>query len=151
MYSLFDLGGALALVTGSSQGIGLALAEGLAAHGAKIVTSGIDASPISFALRHSWFIDGKILRIRMCRDKIYGQLIVVTIAEKVVDPYRAPRNCEGIERLSGSVRSLQRFTIHIKVACGRSADPKLRIYFLDRLRRHFIQLEVFFLRAAAKK
>src|SRR6478672_3196109 len=33
MSPLFDLSGKRALVTGSSQGIGLALAEGLAAHG----------------------------------------------------------------------------------------------------------------------
>ena len=33
-FPLFDLSGRRALVTGSSQGIGLALAEGLAAHGA---------------------------------------------------------------------------------------------------------------------
>src|ERR1700761_3883200 len=121
------------------------------AHSAKIVTRGIDASPISFALRHSGFIDGKILRIRMCRNKINGEIVLVAVAEKVVNPYRAPRNREGIERLPRSFRSLQRFTIHIKVTRGRSADSKLRIDFLDRLRRHFIQLEVFFLRAAAKK
>src|ERR1700733_2699064 len=103
-------------------------------HGAKIVTRGIDASPIPFAFRHSGFINGKILRIRMCRNKINWEIVLVTIAEKVVNPYRAPRNRKWIERLSGSVRSLQRFAIHIKVACGRAADPKLRIYFLDRLR-----------------
>ncbi|MEM8870014.1 MAG: SDR family oxidoreductase [Pseudomonadota bacterium] len=37
---LFDLAGATALVTGSSQGIGLALARGLAEAGAKIVLNG---------------------------------------------------------------------------------------------------------------
>ena len=37
---LFDLAGRRALVTGSSQGIGLALARGLAAHGAKAILNG---------------------------------------------------------------------------------------------------------------
>lgn len=37
---LFDLEGRLALVTGSSQGIGLALARGLAEHGARVVLNG---------------------------------------------------------------------------------------------------------------
>lgn len=40
MSGLFNLGGALAVVTGSSQGIGLALSEGLAAHGARVVING---------------------------------------------------------------------------------------------------------------
>lgn len=42
--SLFDLGGKRALITGSSQGIGLALAKGLAAAGAEIVLNGRDAA-----------------------------------------------------------------------------------------------------------
>lgn len=40
MTNLFDLSGKTALVTGSSQGIGYALAEGLASHGARIVLNG---------------------------------------------------------------------------------------------------------------
>lgn len=40
MTNLFDLTGKTALVTGSSQGIGYALAEGLASHGARIVLNG---------------------------------------------------------------------------------------------------------------
>lgn len=39
-HSLFDLSGKIALVTGSSQGIGLTLARGLAEHGARIVLNG---------------------------------------------------------------------------------------------------------------
>lgn len=38
--NLFDLSGRTALVTGSSQGIGYALAEGLASHGARVVLNG---------------------------------------------------------------------------------------------------------------
>jgi gluconate 5-dehydrogenase len=37
---LFDLTGRIALVTGSTQGIGLAMAEGLAAHGATVIING---------------------------------------------------------------------------------------------------------------
>jgi gluconate 5-dehydrogenase len=42
-FPLFDLAGRRALVTGSSQGIGLALAHGLAQHGATVVLNGRDA------------------------------------------------------------------------------------------------------------
>lgn len=44
--ALFDLTGRLALVTGSSQGIGLALARGLAAAGAKVVLNGRDSAKL---------------------------------------------------------------------------------------------------------
>ncbi|NNU80416.1 SDR family oxidoreductase [Halovulum dunhuangense] len=46
---LFDLGGRTALVTGSSQGIGLALARGLAAAGAAVVLNGRDAAKLAAA------------------------------------------------------------------------------------------------------
>jgi gluconate 5-dehydrogenase len=48
-FPLFDLTGRRALVTGSSQGIGLALAEGLAAHGAEVVLNGRDAARLEAA------------------------------------------------------------------------------------------------------
>lgn len=48
--SLFDLAGRRALVTGSSQGIGLALARGLAAAGAQVVLNGRDAGKLAGAV-----------------------------------------------------------------------------------------------------
>jgi len=48
---LFDLTGRTALVTGSSQGIGRALAEGLAAAGAHVVVHGRDAAKASAVAR----------------------------------------------------------------------------------------------------
>jgi gluconate 5-dehydrogenase len=47
--NLFDLSGKRALVTGSGQGIGLAIAEGLAAHGASVVLNGRSAGPVTEA------------------------------------------------------------------------------------------------------
>ena len=47
--SLFDLKGKRALITGSSQGIGLALARGLAEAGAEIALNGRDARKLSEA------------------------------------------------------------------------------------------------------
>jgi gluconate 5-dehydrogenase len=41
---LFDLNGRTALVTGSSRGLGFAIAEGLAAAGARLVLNGVDAA-----------------------------------------------------------------------------------------------------------
>jgi len=46
---LFDLTGRTALITGSSQGIGLALARGLAAAGAAVVLNGRDAPKLAKA------------------------------------------------------------------------------------------------------
>ncbi|MCA1370186.1 SDR family oxidoreductase [Bradyrhizobium sp. BRP14] len=48
-FPLFDLKGRRALVTGSSQGIGLALARGLAEHGATLVLNGRDRSKLEAA------------------------------------------------------------------------------------------------------
>ncbi|BDA82623.1 gluconate 5-dehydrogenase [Aureimonas sp. SA4125] len=46
---LFDLGGKIALVTGSGQGIGFSLAEGLAAAGAHVVLNGRDEAKLERA------------------------------------------------------------------------------------------------------
>jgi gluconate 5-dehydrogenase len=48
-FELFDLTGKRALVTGSSQGIGFAIAQGLAEHGAEVVLNGRDGDKLSAA------------------------------------------------------------------------------------------------------
>ena len=48
-FELFELTGKRALVTGSSQGIGFALAQGLAEHGAEVVLNGRDAAKLDVA------------------------------------------------------------------------------------------------------
>ena len=48
---LFDLTGRRALITGSSQGIGLALARGLRATGAEVVLNGRDAGKLALAAK----------------------------------------------------------------------------------------------------
>ncbi|QND63757.1 SDR family oxidoreductase [Mesorhizobium loti] len=47
---LFSLDGRLALITGSGQGIGFAMARGLAEHGASVVLNGRDAARIDSAV-----------------------------------------------------------------------------------------------------
>lgn len=51
MSDLFSLSGARALITGSSQGIGFALAKGLAAAGAQIVLNGRDTAKLEAAAK----------------------------------------------------------------------------------------------------
>ena len=49
MTSLFSLAGRRALITGSSQGIGFALARGLSTAGAELVLNGRDAAKLAAA------------------------------------------------------------------------------------------------------
>jgi gluconate 5-dehydrogenase len=49
IHKLFDLSGRIALVTGSSSGIGLTLARGLAAAGAKVILNGRNAAKLDEA------------------------------------------------------------------------------------------------------
>ena len=48
-FELFDLTGKRALVTGSSQGIGFAVAQGLAEHGAEVVLNARDEAKLNAA------------------------------------------------------------------------------------------------------
>ena len=47
--SLFDLSGRVALITGSSRGLGRAMAEGLAAAGARVIVNGTDQARVAAA------------------------------------------------------------------------------------------------------
>ncbi|MBB5496655.1 SDR family oxidoreductase [Paraburkholderia sp. MM5384-R2] len=51
MTSLFDLSGRTALVTGSTRGIGFALAEGLAMAGARVILNGTQADTVAAAAK----------------------------------------------------------------------------------------------------
>ncbi len=51
MSTMFDLTGRLALVTGSSRGIGMAIAQGLASAGARVVLNGRDGARLADAVR----------------------------------------------------------------------------------------------------
>ena len=44
MYKLFDMSGRVAVVTGSTKGMGLEMARALGASGARVVVSGRDAA-----------------------------------------------------------------------------------------------------------
>ena len=49
--SLFDLSGKTALVTGSSEGLGLAMAQGLSAAGARLILNGRDEQKLAKAAK----------------------------------------------------------------------------------------------------
>ncbi|MER9306357.1 SDR family oxidoreductase [Mesorhizobium sp. M0293] len=66
--SLFSLDGRLALITGSGQGIGFALARGLAEHGASVVLNGRDAARI----------DGAVEKLRAAGFKAHASTFDVT-------------------------------------------------------------------------
>ena len=51
MHKLFDLTGRIALITGSSRGIGRAIAEGYAAAGARVVINGRDTKGVAAAVQ----------------------------------------------------------------------------------------------------
>jgi gluconate 5-dehydrogenase len=86
-FDLFDLSGLRALVTGSSQGIGLALAAGLAQHGAELVLNGRDGVKLESAA----------MRLRNA-----GALVSV-VEFDVTDPASVSRGVDQIEREVGSI------------------------------------------------
>jgi gluconate 5-dehydrogenase len=84
---LFDLTGRTALVTGSSAGIGYALAGGLASAGARVVLNGRDA--------------GKLER---AADRLRSQgAFVLTSAFDVTDPAAVDEAVAGIEAECGAI------------------------------------------------
>ncbi|MDO9416112.1 SDR family oxidoreductase [Pararhizobium sp.] len=74
-FPLFDLSGRRALVTGSSQGIGYALAEGLAAHGAEVILNGRSPDKVEAAVD----------TLRKAGHKVHAAVFDVTNKDSVVD------------------------------------------------------------------
>ena len=68
--NLFDLSGRTALITGASRGIGFAIAEALAAAGARVILNGRSASSL----------DEAALRLRQCGAQVETSVFDVTNA-----------------------------------------------------------------------
>jgi gluconate 5-dehydrogenase len=72
-FELFSLEGRIALITGSSQGIGFALARGLAEHGATVIINGRDQNKVNKA-------------VTLLEDEghtVFASVFDVTVAEEV--------------------------------------------------------------------
>ena len=86
-FELFELTGKRALITGSSQGIGFALAQGLAEHGAEVVLNGRDAGKL----------DAAAARLAAAGHKVSVAGFDVTQAQAAKD------GVEAIEKNSGAI------------------------------------------------
>ena len=71
--NLFDISGKLALVTGSTQGLGISLAKGLASAGCKVVLNGRDEKKLNNAVEQ-FNKDG---------FEVYGSVFDVTNEEQI--------------------------------------------------------------------
>ncbi len=99
MQSLFDLTGKTALITGATHGIGMAMAEGLAVAGAKIVINGhssqekIDAAVAHY---HSLGFDAHGLKFDVCDEQQVAE--AVAVIESNIGPIDILVNNAGIIR-----------------------------------------------------
>ena len=89
-FELFSLEGRLALITGSSQGIGLALARGLAEHGATIIING----------RDQWKVNEAVLELEREGHTVFASVFDVT------DPVEAQTAIDAIEEEIGPLHIL---------------------------------------------
>ena len=90
-HPVFDIAGTVALVTGSSRGIGLTLARGLAEAGATVVLNGRDASAVENA------------RDVLARDTGAN---VHALAFDVTDPHEVAEGVARAEELAGPLTAL---------------------------------------------
>src|SRR5947208_9043427 len=89
-FELFNLAGKRALVTGSSQGIGFAIARGLAEHGASVVLNGRERNKLEAAAAS----------LTAAGHKVAVAGFDVTVSEDV------PEGIATIERTAGAIDSL---------------------------------------------
>ena len=127
MSPLFDLGGTIALVTGSSQGIGLALAEGLAAHGARIVINGRDKAKIASA----------VANLKAKGHDAYGAAFDVTSKQVADDIDRVERDIgfrvQGVSLDEFDAEPLRNRVADEALAAARDAHDHIGHWFRDRL------------------
>ena len=95
--SLFDLTGRIALVTGSSKGIGLALAQALGSAGATVVLNGRDAAGLDRAVQE---LGGRAIRVHAVGFDVTDAQAVeegVSKVETTVGPIDILINNAGIQ------------------------------------------------------
>ena len=92
MSELFDLSGRTALITGSSRGIGLAIAAGLARAGARIVLNGVNHA--------------RLEQTRSLLAERFGEKLVFAEAFDVTDQDRVREGVDAIESGVGPIEIL---------------------------------------------
>lgn len=108
-FELFSLEGRIALITGSSQGIGFALARGLAEHGATVIINGRDRTKVEAAVAllekegHTIFASAFDVtdaeEVRAAIDGIEGEIGALDIlVNNAGMQYRAPLEDFPIEK-----------------------------------------------------
>ncbi|MES2260889.1 MAG: SDR family NAD(P)-dependent oxidoreductase [Pseudomonadota bacterium] len=129
MTRLFDLDGKLALVTGGARGLGLAIAEALAAHGATVVIAdkdGVAAGQEAARLRQAgyrvWAVDcdlfqrAEIVRLASQVESDYGAIDILVCNAGIQGPSGPLGEVDEADwdRLMDiNLRSMWRLTSHI--------------------------------------
>src|SRR5674476_60456 len=75
--ALFDLSGRTALVTGSSRGLGRAIAEGLAKAGARLIVNGVDPARV----------EASVAELRAAGHAAEGAAFDVTDEAQIVEAF----------------------------------------------------------------
>jgi gluconate 5-dehydrogenase len=109
--NLFDLSGRIALVTGSSRGIGYALARGLAEAGATIVLNGVSGERLAQARER--------LRVEFGETRVHAYAFDVTDPERVTD---------AVERIESGVGPIE---ILVNNAALQHRQPLLDVTLED--------------------
>ena len=100
---LFDLTDRVAIVTGSTRGIGFASAKRMSEHGAKVVISGRKPEGCAQALAHIQAIGGEAIAVpcNIGRKHELQNLVEVTLAKMGSHRHRHGQCCDSpLDRLS---------------------------------------------------